>query len=148
MSNLHTMEERMNALFGEPGDPPTEAELVASGALIDGTAIYAAGNGSDPDRHTRLLFTQAAWEDLADWGEDNVAYQDVSGRIHDVVTASGFWHPLTGRCRMTMLDKRTVFSLMRIPNTPRATVPRHTNVAVTVAVENGRPTMAFSMPYE
>lgn len=148
MSTLHTMEERMNALFGEPAVRPTTDELVASGALVDATATYAAGNGSDPDRQPRLLFTPAAWDDLAAWHESNTAYQDASGRIHDVVTASGFWHPLTGRCRTNLLGKRTVFSLVRIPNTRQACVPRRANAAVTVSVEQGRPTLTFCMPYE
>lgn len=148
MSNLHTMEERVNALFGNPAKLPTTDELVASGGLVDGTAIYAAGNGSDPDQQARLLFTPDAWADLAAWGEDNAAYQDVSGRIHDVVTASRFWHPLTGRCNSRMLGERTVFSLTRIPNTPRATIPRHTNATVCPSIDNGRLTLTFRLVYE
>lgn len=148
MSNLHTMEERMNALFGEPVEPPTIDELVASGALVDATGLYAAGNDSDPDRQARLLFSPAAWDDLAAWDEGNAAYQDVSGRIHDVVTASRFWHPLTGRCNTRMLDLRTLFSLTRIPNTPRATIPRHANATVYPAIDNGRLTLTFRLAYE
>ena len=148
MSTLHTMDERMTALFGEPVTQPTADELVASGALIDGTATYVEGNGSDPARQPRLLFTPAAWDDLADWDEGNTAYQDVSGRIHDVVTASGFWHPLTGRCNTQMLAEHTVFSLVRIPNTPRATTPRHTNAAVYPYLDNGRLTLKFCLTYE
>lgn len=148
MSILHTMEERMNALFGEPAVLPTADELVAAGALVDATAVYAAGNGSDPNRQPRLLFTPDAWADLADWDERNTAYQDVSGRIHDVVTASGFWHPLTGRRRTNMLGDRTVFSLARIPNTRRATAPQHTNAALTAYLDRGRTTLTFSRPYE
>lgn len=148
MSTLHTLEERMNALFGEPVEPPTVDELVNSGALVDATDLYAAGNASDPDRQARLLFSAAAWDDLAAWDERNAAYQDVSGRIHDVVTASRFWHPLTGRCNSRMLGERTVFSLTRIPNTPRATIPRHTNATVCPSIDNGRLTLIFRMVYE
>lgn len=148
MSTLHTLEERMNALFGEPVEPPTVDELVNSGALVDATDLYAAGNGSDPDQQARLLFSSAAWDDLAAWRDGNAAYQDVSGRIHDVVTASRFWHPLTGRCNTTMLGGRTLFSLARIPNTPRATIPRHTNATVCPSIDNGRLTLIFRLVYE
>lgn len=148
MSDLHTMEDRMNALFGEPVDLPTVDELVDSGALVDGTDLYAAGNGSDPNLQPRLLFSADAWADLAAWSEDNAAYQDVSGRIHDVVAASRFWHPLTGRCNTNMLAERTVFSLTRIPNTPRATIPRHTNATVYPFIDNGRLTLTFRLVYE
>lgn len=148
MSKLHTIDERMRELFGGPDAPLTTDELVAGGALVDATAVYAEGNGTDPSRQPRLLFTPDAWDDLADWNSDNHSFQDVSGRIHDVVTASGFWHPLTGRCRTDMLNQRTVFSLVRIPNTRQASVPRRATAAVTVAVEQGRPTLTFCLPYE
>ena len=148
MSKLHTMEERMNALFGEPAVLPSVDELVAAGALVDATGSYAAGNGSDPDQQARLLFSSAAWDDLAAWRDGNAAYQDVSGRIHDVVTASRFWHPLTGRCNTTMLGGRTLFSLTRIPNTPQATIPRHTNATVYPYIDGERFTLIFRLPYE
>lgn len=148
MSTQHTMEERMNALFGEPGEPPTVDELVASGDLVDATGSYAAGNGSDPDQQARLLFSSAAWDDLAAWNEGNAAYQDVSGRIHDVVTASRFWHPLTGRFNPRMLAVNTLFSLVRIPNAPRATIPRHANATVYPYIDGERFTLIFRLPYE
>ena len=100
MSTVHTVEERMNNLFGKPTDLPTSDELVASGALVDATGLYAAGNASDPDRQARLL------------------------------------------------GERTVFSLTRIPNTPRATIPRHTNATTYPAIDNGRLTLTFRLAYE
>lgn len=138
----------MTAIFGDPIQVVTADDLVATGDLVDGTAAYAAGNGANPDRLPRLLFTPAAWSDLADWEDDNAAYQDVPGRIHDVVTASGFWHPLTGRCNTTMLGKRTIFALARIPNTAQANEPRVTNAAVTVHLDAQRPTLTFCLPHE
>lgn len=140
----------MNATTRTHHDNPaaTIDERLAAGDLVGATAAYAEGAGTSPDRMPRLLFTRAAWADLAAWNEHNTAYQDVAGRIHDVLTACGFWHPPTGRCRTDMLEERTVFSLVRIPNTRQACTPRHTNATVTAHLDQGRPTLTFSLPYE
>lgn len=149
MSKLHTMEERMNALFGEPAVLPTADELVAAGDLVDATAVYAAGNGSDPDQQARLLFSSAAWDDLAAWSEHNTAYQDVSGRIHDVLMMSRSVELLTGRVRRDRLDGQPrTFYMVRIPNQRLAEIPRAVNVTVTGVLESGRPALTFSMPNE
>lgn len=47
-----------------------------------------------------------------------------------------------------MLGERTLFSLTRIPNTPRATIPRHTNATIYPAIDNGRLTLVFRLAYE
>ena len=124
-------------------------ERLAAGDLVDATAAYAEGTGTNPDRMPHLLFTRAAWADLAAWNEHNTAYQDVAGRIHDVLMMSRSVELLTGRVRRDRLDGQPrTFYMVRIPNQRLAEIPRAVNVTVTGVLESGRPTLTFSMPNE
>ncbi|MFL0579584.1 hypothetical protein [Dietzia sp. 179-F 9C3 NHS] len=139
--------DEMTAAFGEPIHAVTADDLIAAGDLIDATPVYAQGTGRSPELMPRLLFTRAAWDDLAAWDENNRAYQDVSGRIHDVVTMCRALDR-AGRVHGGVFGHRVTFSLLRIPNTRRATVPRTARAVVTVHLDGARPVLTFALPGE
>lgn len=91
----------------------TRAEAIADGALIDVSATATEAGYLIP-----VALTRAAWEDAVAWEESNTAYQDVSGRLWDVL-----WMARLAAGRVGHGMTRIAFEVLRVPNTPDALAP-------------------------
>lgn len=116
----------------------TRAQAIADGTLVDVTTTALEAGISLP-----TAVTQAAYADCIAWNEKNATYQDVDGRLWDVLTMARL-----GIMRATQAD-RAEFQLVRIPNTPRATVPRLVSLVVALSGgDDGNPVLTIMLPDE
>lgn len=120
-----------------------------SQALADGVLKDRLDDGTDLNQMAReagipvdVAFTSAAFADSVAWGEKNAAHQDESGRAWDVLCMAN--RPIRAHAAKTggslRVGDRIPFNFIRVPNTPRAQVPRQqTLVAVFGTDDNGEP---------
>lgn len=91
----------------------SRAQAIEDGALVDVTATAQEAGIRFP-----VAITSALYFDAVAWDERNAAYQDVEGRLWDVLTmAAHYMRTARGTDRVTA-------TVLRIPNTRRATVAR------------------------
>lgn len=105
----------------------TRAEAIADGVLVDVTATAAEAGYLLP-----VAVTRAAWEDAVAWEESNTAYQDVSGRLWDVL-----WMARPAAARTGYGMTRIAFEVLRVPNTPEAVEPVLTTLHVHIGPGDG-----------
>ena len=127
-------------LFGEPISTYTRAEAISDGTLIDVSADARALG-----IHYPVALTRAVWADCGDWqAEDSrrQTYQDIAGRLHDVL-----W---MFRCAARHASgERIRFSLYRVPRGGRATRPRLTILAAVIGPGDlGEPVLTIMLPDE
>ena len=127
-------------LFGEPISTYTRAEVISDGTLIDVSADARALG-----IHYPVALTRAVWADCVDWqAEDSrrQTYQDIAGRLHDVL-----W---MFRCAARNASgERIRFSLYRVPRGGRATCPRLTMLAAVIGPGDlGEPVLTIMLPGE
>lgn len=103
----------------------TRAQGIKDGVLVDVTETAAEAGFRFPVAMTAALHAEAVA-----WNEDNTAYQDEDGRLWDVLTMA-FYAIRTSRAS----TDRLTATVLRIPNTRRATVPR--KLAFTVHIGPG-----------
>lgn len=120
-----------------------------SQALADGVLKDRLDDGTDLNQMAReagipvnVAFTQAAFEDSVAWKDSNAELQDESGRAWDVLCMAN--RPIRAHAAKTggslRVGDRIPFTFIRVPNTPRAQVPRQqTLVAVFGTDDNGEP---------
>ena len=116
----------------------TRAQAIADGALVDVSTMAREAGLTLP-----TAVTQAAYADCIAWNEKNAAYQDVEGRLWDVLSMARLG--LTGPAN----SDRVRFRLVRIPNTPRATVPRLVELVIGISGgDDGEPVLTIMEPNE
>lgn len=130
----------LHELFGEPISTYTRTEAISDGTLIDVSADARALG-----IHYPVALTRAVWADCVDWqAEDSrrQTYQDIAGRLHDVL-----W---MFRCAARYASgERIQFSLYRVPCGGRATRPRLTMLAAVIGPgDTGEPVLTIMLPGE
>lgn len=120
-----------------------------SDALADGVLKDRLTDGTDLNQMAReagipvpVAFTTAAFEDSIAWSEKNAELQDEAGRAWDVLWMAN--RPIRAHAAKTngslRVGDRIPFTFVRVPNTPRASVPRkQTLVAVFGTDDSGAP---------
>lgn len=102
----------------------TRAQAIEDGALIDISETAREAGFRFP-----VAMTAALHADAVAWDERNASYQDEEGRLWDVLTmAMHYMRGARGTDRVTA-------TVLRIPNTRKATVPR--KLAYTVHIGPG-----------
>ena len=87
-------------------------------AIEDGTLVDAGDLAREAGFRFPVAMTRAAFEDLVAWDDTNLGIQDEAGRLWDVL-----WMARLAAKSATGGD-RAACSVLRVPNTPRATKPR------------------------
>ena len=130
----------VHELFGEPISAYTRAEAIRDGTLIDVSADARALG-----IHYPVALTRAVWADCVDWqAEDSrrKTYQDIAGRLHDVL-----WMFCCAARHAS--GERIQFSLYRVPRGGRATRPRLTMLAAVIGPGDlGEPVLTIMLPDE
>jgi len=119
----------------------TRAQALADGELVDVTETAKEAGFRHP-----VAMTRAAYADLVSWNDKNAAYQDVSGRLWDVLYMGMF-----AIKRGAQPDSRNTitYGMLRVPNTPRAHEPRNVEVRLAVGPgDNAEPVMTIMLPGE
>lgn len=102
----------------------SRAQGIEDGVLVDVTETAKEAGFRFP-----VAMTSALYFDAVAWDERNTASQDIEGRLWDVLTMAAHY---MRRARGT---DRVTATVLRIPNTRRATVPR--KLAFTVHIGPG-----------
>lgn len=102
----------------------SRAQAIQDGQLVDVTTTAAEAGFRFP-----VAMTAALHADAVAWNDDNAAYQDEEGRLWDVLTMASL------AVRRTRGTDRVTATVLRIPNTRRATVAR--KLAYTVHIGPG-----------
>lgn len=115
----------------------TRAEAIADGVLVDaGDAAREAGF------RFPVALTIAAWSEAVTWTPGNQAYQDESGRLWDVLTMAQH-----AARRGTGESDRARFQVLRVPNTPRASVARLLELEMHIGPgDDGAPVITIGLP--
>lgn len=124
-----------------------DAEIIHSytraQALADGTLVDVSETAREAGFVIPVAVTQAAYADCIAWNEDNTAYQDVEGRLWDVLSMARLAASRGGG------GQRLTYTLVRIPNTKRATVPRKVELALHVGPgDSAEPVVTIMLPNE
>lgn len=118
----------------------TRAQGIADGVLVDVTETAREAGFKFP-----VALTSALYFDAVAWNEDNIASQDIEGRLWDVLSMAYFAIRGT-RDRNT---DRITASVLRIPNKARCTVPRKLTFTVHIGPgDTPEPVMTFMLPHE
>ena len=123
------------------------AEIIASytraEALHDGVLIDAGKPAREAGFRFPVALTAAGWSEAVAWTETNKAYQDEAGRLWDVLMMARL-AAASGRAG----DRRR-FEVARIPNTPRATVPRLLELEMIIGPgDDAAPVITIGLPGE
>lgn len=97
----------------------TRAQAIADGVLVDVSKLAQEAGFNVP-----VAMTQGLHAEAVSWDKDNTAYQDVTGRLWDVLIMAAHY----GR-RSRGTDKITA-TVLRIPNTRDATEPEELDFTV------------------
>ena len=124
-----------------------DAEIIASytraEALRDGVLIDAGERAREAGFRFPVALTAAAWADAVAWTESNRAYQDETGRLWDVLIMAHLAAASGGA------GDRRRFEVARIPNTPRATVPRLLELQMIIGPgDDAAPVITIGLPGE
>lgn len=99
----------------------TDADLISvytrSQAIEDGVLIDVTDTAREAGFVIPVAITVGVFSDSVVWSDSNLAIQDESGRLWDILTMARL------AARRTHGD-RIRFQVLRVPNTPRATKPR------------------------
>lgn len=130
----------LTELFGPVIHRYTRAQAIADGVLIDVTPTAREAGFVHP-----VALTAAAWADTVAWTRDNDEFQDEAGRLWDVLTMARITVRGTGTAGQDRID----FRVLRIPNTPRATRPRLTDLVIHIGPgDDGEPVLTVMTPTE
>lgn len=128
----------------------TRADALADGTLVDHSTLAREAGFVWP-----VAVTAAAQNDCISWPETNIAAQDEEGRAWDVIScakAAVTEHARTiarGGVADTSVGTRIPFSVHRVPNTARATVPQRTRLDVVISSDDdGSPCLTIMRPDE
>lgn len=125
-------------LFGPLIHVYTRAQAIADDVLHDVTTDAAEAGFRCP-----VALTAAAWGDAVEWNAEHGAHQDESGRLWDVLTMARFYAQ-----RASGTD-RVPFRVLRVPNQPHATQPRHTDLVLHIGPgDHGEPVFTIMLPDE
>ena len=105
--------ETMEELFGEVIYAYTRAQAIEDGYLVDVTTDAEEAGFVFP-----VALTRAAYAELVEWNDNNVAFQDEAGRLWDVLTMARYY--IRGAKGSSVFKA----DVLRVPNKPRATVAR------------------------
>ncbi len=118
----------------------TRAQAIADGVLVDVTRTAREAGFAYP-----VALTAAAWAQSVAWDQDGAEFQDEAGRLWDVLTMAR----VTIRGTNTREVDRVAFRVLRIPNTPRATRPRLTDLVIHIGPgDAGEPVLTVMLPTE
>lgn len=124
--------------WGEVIHRYTRAQAIADGVLVDVSEMAAEAGFRHPVAMTRGLHAEAVA-----WDERNTAHQDEAGRLWDVLMMAAHY----GR-RAANTDRVTA-TVLRIPNTRRATVPRKLDFTVHIGPgDTPAPVITLMLPGE
>lgn len=132
--------------WGEPIHVYTRAQAIADGVLHDYSKMGREAGFAWP-----VAVTSAAHADAIEWTDSNAGLQDTEGRAWDVMWMAN--HAVRSLARrehgQVGPGTRVPFQVMRVPNTPRATVPRATTLHVIVSADDdGKPCLTIALPDE
>lgn len=119
-------------------------------ALKDGTLIDFSATAREAGIVWPVALTPAAHADCVAWKDSNAGLQDESGRAWDVAwMASRAIKAHAQRNPHGSPGDRVPFRLARVPNTPRATTARTTELhAILTAGDSGEPCWTITLPHE
>ena len=100
-----------DVMFGEVIHTYTRAQAIEDGVLVDVTETAREAGFKFP-----VAMTVAAWSELVAWNDSNVACQDESGRLWDVLTMMRYYAKQGG--------SNVSCDVLRVPNTARALKPK------------------------
>lgn len=128
----------MTDLFGEPISVYTRGRAIEDGILVDVSEMAKEAGFTWP-----VALTRAAWNDCVEWNDKNRGCQDVNGRLWDVLWMASL------AARRSSGSGRHHYSLVRVPNTPKATVPRLTHLVLHSGPgDNAEPVLTIMLPEE
>ncbi|SHU85724.1 Uncharacterised protein [Mycobacteroides abscessus subsp. abscessus] len=105
---------------------------------IDVTEIAAEAGFAGP-----VELTKAAWDELIAWSSTS-GCQDEEGRLWDVL-----WMGFTALRKSGNAPEWLDFGLWRVPNTPRARVPRYAQCRMNIQINfAGKPSATIMLPTE
>lgn len=112
-------------------------------AIEDGTLVDVSTTAQEAGFRFPVAMTSALYAEAVSWDERNAAYQDEDGRLWDVLTMASYY------VRAARGTDRVIATVLRVPNTRRATVPR--KLAFTVHIGPGdtpEPVITLMLPGE
>src|SRR5687768_13821949 len=116
----------------------TRAEAIEDGVLVDVTETAQATGFRVP-----VAVTRGVWTEAVEWDAANRAPQDEHGRLGDVLWMA--WLAARGRRN----DDRLTYEIVRVPNTPLATVPRRLVLVLHIGPgDDGEPVVTVMLPGE
>ena len=116
----------------------TRTQALADGVLKDASDLAQEAGFSIP-----VALTAAAWSEAVAWNPGNRALQDETGRLWDVVTMAAH------AARMNGQESRLKVQVLRVPNTPKAEVPRLVTLEMQITPgDTGAPIVTISLPGE
>jgi hypothetical protein len=144
--------ETMEELFGEVIYAYTRAQAIEDGFLVDVTEDAKQAGFVSPVALTRdgkqvefvvpVALTRAAYAELVEWNDNNAALQDEAGRLWDVLNIA-WWYASGGK------GQRRLCEVLRVPNTPRATVPRKAQFVLHCGPgDHAEPVLTIMLPGE
>lgn len=115
-------------------------------ALADGELVDVTETGKEAGFRHPVAMTRAAHADLVTWNKENSSYQDESGRLWDVLYM-GFMAVKRGV--KPDASNTITYTMVRIPNTPRATEARDVQVRLNVGPgDNMEPVITIMLSNE
>lgn len=130
----------MNDLFegAEVISSYTRTQALADGVLKDASDLAREAGFSIP-----VALTATAWSEAVAWNPENRALQDETGRLWDVVTMAAH------AARMNGQESRLKVQVLRVPNTPKAEVPRMVTLEMQITPgDTGAPVVTIGLPNE
>lgn len=114
----------------------TRAQAIEDGVLVDVTATAREAGFT-----WSVALTAAAWTEAVTWHDSNRALQDEAGRLWDVLTMAR-WATQRG-------GDRTLFRVLRVPNTAQATRPTYATLQLLAGPgDDGEPVLTITCPNE
>jgi len=125
-----------DSIFGEVNYAYTREQAIEDGELIDVSETARQAGFTFP-----VAMTAAAWADLVAWNDSNRGIQDEAGRLWDVVTMARYFAKRGG--------SRVTAEVLRVPNTPKATVPKLAKFVMACGPgDNAEPVITLMLPGE
>lgn len=120
-------------------------------ALEDGALVPYGDMAKEAGISWPVDLTAAAQADAVSWNDSNAGLQDEEGRAWDVINMAAFALRRKKAAGATDLrvGERIPFVVARVPNTPRATMPRNTTLHLVLGHDdNGQPCWTVMKPDE
>ncbi len=125
--------------FGDVISSYSRAEMIEDGFLVDVTETAREAGFRWPTGITR-----AAWDEAVEWDDSNLALQDEAGRLWDCL-----WLAACTVKRTRGNTDSLGFEVLRVPNTPRATVARKITLKLHIGPgDTPEPVMTVMLPEE